>query len=62
MPARKPADPNARTRLERITEIAREVECDEDETAFLERLGQIARVKPKEEPKTSLGAKRGKSA
>jgi hypothetical protein len=48
MPARKPTDPNARTRLERITEIARESECDEDEATFLEKLGQIARAKPKD--------------
>jgi hypothetical protein len=49
MPARKPTDPNARTRLERLTEIARELECDENEAAFKEKLGLIARVKPKDE-------------
>ena len=50
MPARKPPDPNARTRLERIAEIARELKCDEDEAAFMEKLGQIVRHKPKDDP------------
>jgi hypothetical protein len=59
MPARKLSDPNAKTRLERITEVAREAECDEDEAAFIERLGQIARAKPKGEPNSDL-SKRGK--
>ena len=52
MPARKPPDPNAKTRLERFTEVAREIGCDEDEAAFKERLGQIARYRPKDEPKS----------
>jgi hypothetical protein len=31
-------------------QIAREAECDEDEAAFMEKLGQIARHKPKDDP------------
>ena len=46
MPARNSPDPNSKTRLERVTEIARESECDEDEATFKEKLGQIARHKP----------------
>lgn len=52
MLGRKPPGPNAKARMERITEIARELGCDEDEAAFKEKLGQIARHKPTEEAKT----------
>ena len=34
MPARKPPDPNAKPQIERFREMARELECDEDEAAF----------------------------
>lgn len=33
MPARKPPDPNAEPQIERFREMARELECDEDEEA-----------------------------
>jgi hypothetical protein len=58
MPARKPPDPNAKPdpldglpQIERFRAVARELECDEDEAAFKAKLGQIARHKPKGEPK-----------
>jgi hypothetical protein len=51
MPARKPPDPDAKPQSERFIEMARELECDEDEAAFKEKLGQIAQHKPKDEPK-----------
>jgi hypothetical protein len=55
MPARKIAGPNAKTRLERVTEVAREAGCDEDETASKEKLWQVARFKPvPQPPKRSL--------
>jgi hypothetical protein len=49
MPARKSPDPNAKTRLERISEIAREAECDGDEAVFKEKLEQIMRHRPKDD-------------
>jgi hypothetical protein len=51
MPARKPRDPNEKPLIERFQEMARELGCDEDEDAFKAKLGQIARRKPKGEPK-----------
>jgi hypothetical protein len=53
MPARKPPDPNAKTRLERFTEVARELGCDEDEAAFDAALRKIVAAGPprKYEPK-----------
>jgi hypothetical protein len=50
MPARKPRPPDEKPLIERFQEMARELGCDEDEAAFRERLGQIARHKPKDEP------------
>jgi hypothetical protein len=50
MPARKPPEPDAKSRLERITEVAREAECDDDGEAFKAKLAQIARHKPQGEP------------
>lgn len=50
MPARKPRDPNAKPQIERFREAAIELECDDDEAAFDERLRQIARVKPRKLP------------
>jgi hypothetical protein len=50
MPARKPRDPNEKPQIERFREMARELECDEDEEAFKAKLAQIMRHKPKIEP------------
>jgi hypothetical protein len=47
MRTRKPSDPDAKPQSERFVEMARELGCDEDETAFKEKLAQIARHKPK---------------
>jgi hypothetical protein len=47
MPTRKPSDPHAKPQSERFIEMARELGCDEDETAFKEKLKQVARHKPK---------------
>jgi hypothetical protein len=49
MPARKHPDPDAKSRLERITEVAREAECDEDGEAFKAKLALIAQHKPKDD-------------
>jgi len=51
VPARKPANPNAKPQSERPIEMARELGCNEDEATFIEKLGQIARHKPKDDPK-----------
>jgi hypothetical protein len=53
MPARKPRDPNEKSQSERFIQMARELGCDEDEEAFLEKLGQIAQHKPKDKSKKS---------
>ena len=49
MPARKPSDPNAKPLIERFHEMAREPGCDED--AFKAKMGQVARQKPRDDPK-----------
>jgi len=36
---------------ERFIETARQLECDEDKERFEEKLGSIAKAKPKAEPK-----------
>jgi len=59
MPARKPRDPTAKTQSERFIEMARDLGCDEDEAAFMEKLGQIARHRPA--PTTRTPRKEGKS-
>jgi hypothetical protein len=51
MPARKPRDPNEKPQIERFREMARELECDEDEEAFKAKLAQIMRHKPNDTPK-----------
>ena len=53
MPARKPPDPNAKPQIERFREMARELECDEDEAAFDAVLRKIVTAAPpkKYEPK-----------
>jgi hypothetical protein len=58
MPPRKSPSPNAKPdpldglpQIERFKAVTRELECDEDEGAFKAALGQIARYRPKAEPK-----------
>jgi hypothetical protein len=51
MPARKPPDPNAKPQIERFREMARELECDDNEDAFKAKLAQIMRHQPKVEPR-----------
>ena len=51
MPARKPPDPNAKPQIERFREMARGLECDEDEDAFKAKLAQVMRHRPKVEPR-----------
>ena len=46
MPARKPRPADAKPQSERFAEMARELGCDEDEAAFKEKLGHIARYRP----------------
>ncbi len=54
MPARKPRPNDGKTQSERFIEMARELGCDEDLTKFKEKLAQIARHKPKDEPTPSF--------
>jgi len=49
MPARKQPAPDQKTQSERFIEMARELGCDEDEATFRKKLGQIARVKLKDD-------------
>jgi len=52
MPARKPRPPDEKPQIERFKEVARELECDEDEGRFEEALRAIVRAKPvQHEPK-----------
>ena len=51
MPARKHRPSDGKTQSERFIEMARELGCDEDEAAFREKLGQVARQKPKDRRK-----------
>ena len=46
------ADPqDTRTQAEKFADLARELECDEDEAAFDERLKKLATTKPATAPK-----------
>ena len=47
--------PSEKTQQERFIETARALGCDEDESAFFDKLGKIARVKV--EPTRKPGAK-----
>ena len=40
-----------KSQSERFIETARQLECDEDKERFEEKLGKIAKVKPKPQPK-----------
>jgi hypothetical protein len=48
------SDADKKTQRERFIKIARELECDEDEAAFDEKLKRIATAKPKPRDKTPL--------
>jgi hypothetical protein len=39
----------AKSQLDKFKEAARELECDDDETRFEEKLGKLTKQKPKEE-------------
>jgi hypothetical protein len=53
VPARKPRDPNEKPQIERFRELARELECDENEAAFDALLRKLFTAGPpkKYEPK-----------
>lgn len=51
-------DADKKTQHQRFVETARELECDEDEAAFDEKLRRIATVKPKPQPQAKPGRKR----
>jgi len=52
MPARNPRPPDEKPQFERFKEVARELECDEDEAHFEEALRALVQAKPvKYEPK-----------
>ena len=62
MPTRKPRDPNEKPQIERFRDMARELECDEDEEAFKAKLAVIAKAKvgnyaPASPPKPSAKLK-----
>ena len=42
-------EPSEKSQIDRFKETARQLGCDEDEAAFDEKLGKIARHKPEEE-------------
>jgi hypothetical protein len=47
MPARKPPDPDAKPQIEKFREMARELECVDDEETFWAKVVRVARHKPK---------------
>jgi hypothetical protein len=50
--------PSPKPQFERFLETARQLECDEDETVFDEKLRQIARHKPeKKMPKRAAASR-----
>jgi hypothetical protein len=51
MPARKPRPPDEKPQIERFREMARELECDEDEAAFDAKLAQLLRYRGKVAPR-----------
>ena len=42
----KKAPDNSKSQRDRFIETARELGCDEDEAAFREKLGKLAKAKP----------------
>lgn len=52
MAASKHAQPDgAKAQLEKFRDLARELECDDDEEAFKAKLRQIAKAPPQHRPK-----------
>jgi hypothetical protein len=49
------ATPKKQSQITRFKQAARELETDDDETRFNEKLGKIARQKPPDPPKKSKG-------
>ena len=47
--AKKTAQVNENSQSEKFKELAREIEADEDETAFDDKLKRLAKAKPKKE-------------
>ena len=45
------ADPDPKTQAEKFADLARELECDDDEAAFDERLRQVAPKAPTKDEK-----------
>ena len=43
---------NKKSQLDRFKEAARELEADDDEAKFNEKLGKLVKQKPKDEEKT----------
>lgn len=41
---------DSRPQLDKFREAARELECDDDDTRFKERVGKLVRHKPVEKP------------
>lgn len=61
MPARKPRPADAKPQSERFIETARQLGVPEDEAtfeAFKEKLGEIARHKPRDEAQKSMKPKK----
>jgi hypothetical protein len=44
-------DTPEKTQLDKFKDAARELECDDDEQRFKERLGKLVKPKPSPEPK-----------
>ena len=42
--------PEQKTQLEKFKDAARELECDDDEKRFKERLGKLVKAKPGPKP------------
>jgi hypothetical protein len=51
MPARKPRPLDEKPQIERFREAARELGCEDTEEDFWARVVQVAKHKPKDEPK-----------
>jgi hypothetical protein len=46
MPLKRPKMPDDKPQLDKFKDKARELECDDDEERFKERLGKLVKVKP----------------
>jgi hypothetical protein len=52
--SRKSSANDPRTQVEKFADLARELECDEDEAAFDERLKKLAKAPPEPKPPKPL--------